>query len=360
MAMKATTETRTPSISIVLVNQNGKKWLEIVLQSIQKVDYPLNKLELIMVDNGSTDGSVEFFNRECKMMRVKVLENKRNLGWSPANNQGARLANGEILAFLSNDMRVDAGWLTEIVKVMTLKPTIGVVQCNSISMADEKTYDSGMNFLDKYGFAYSYMPQEKAYPVFFAEGMAFAIRRDVFEKISGFDEHYFMEYDDMDLCWRVHLAGYEVYFAPSSIVYHARGGTVGSSYFTKRTRNITLYVRNHYATLLKNSKLQSLLDVILLVTSFQMAKALYFLTKRRLELTVATFKGCLMALRDFKMVWRKRQRLRFNIQGSADAQVEQLFHPFQPKLLYLFLNSQAKGKRLVLNMKPPMWRGIVL
>lgn len=345
-----------PLVSIILVNQNGKKWLQTLLKSIQESDYPEDSIELIFVDNGSTDGSADFVRKECRAIKAKVIENKKNLGWSPANDQGARVADGEILVFLSNDMQVDVQWLNEILKVITLKPSIAVVQCNSVSMSDKTIIDSGMNFLDKYGFAYSYVPQGRPKSVFFAEGMAFAIKHDVFDQVGGFDEYYFMEYDDMDLCWRVRLAGYDVFFAPASIVYHARGGTVGSSYFTKRTRNITLYVRNQYVTLLKNFELKNLPAAVTVVTSFQMAKIIYFAVRKKSELTIATIKGALMALKDLKLIWKKRQQSQYSIRKVSDKQISSLFHPFQPKLLYSFLVSQAKGKRLVLKMKPPIWR----
>jgi GT2 family glycosyltransferase len=220
-----------PFVSIIIVNLNGKKWLEKCFKSVLASDYPHDKFEIILVDNGSTDGSVKFVKDLFRNdTRIKVLCNERNLGWSPANNQGMKLAKGEILICLSNDMEVDPRWLKEIVNMMRSDSSIGIVPCNSISMWDRKTFDSGMNFLDKYGFAYSYAPQEKPRQVFFAEGMAFAIRKHVFEEIGGFDDYYFMEYDDMDLSWRARLAGYKVFFCPTSLVYHARGGTVGGTY----------------------------------------------------------------------------------------------------------------------------------
>ena len=164
-----------------------------------------------------------------------------------------KVARGKIIVCLSNDTEVDSQWLKEIVKVMESDSSIGIIQPIFISMWDKKTLDSGMNFLDRYGFAYSYSPQEKTCEVFFALGTAFAIRNHVFKEIGGFDDYYFMEYDDMDLSWRARLAGYKVFFCPASIVYHAGGGTVGRTYFERNIRNIVQYVRNHFVTLIKKT-----------------------------------------------------------------------------------------------------------
>jgi GT2 family glycosyltransferase len=343
-----------PFISIVIVNLNGRKWLETCLKSVIESDYPQNKLEIILVDNGSTDGSVEFVKETWKNSAIKIIQNKENLGWSPANNQGMKIAKGKIIVCLSNDMEVDPCWLKEIVNTMRSDPAIGIVQCNSISIWDRKTLDSGMNFLDKYGFAYSYVPQESPQQVFFAEGMAFAIKNHVFKEIQGFDDYYFMEYDDMDLCWRARLAGYKVFFSPMSIVYHARGGTVGGTYFEKNIKNIMLYVRNHFVTLIKNYELTNLLRVLPIVLTIQFMKVLYFIKTRSPHLVRATFKGLLFVLKDLRLIIEKRKEVQEIVRKIRDNEILKFMHPFRPKLLHLFLASQARGKRLILKRHPPV------
>jgi len=343
-----------PFLSIILVNLNGRRWLETCLKSVLESDYPPDIMEVILVDNGSIDGSVELARSICKDSRLKIVQNKRNLGWSPANNQGMKIANGEIIICLSNDMIVDSLWLKEIINTMKLDPSVGIVQCNSISMWDRKSFDSGMNFLDKYGFAYSYAPQKRPQQVFFAEGMAFAIRRYVFDEIGGFDDYYFMEYDDMDLSWRARLAGYKVFFCPTSIVYHARGGTVGGTYFVKNIRNIVQYVRNHFVTLIKNYSTTSLLQILPIVLAVQCVKVLFFIRRRNPKLIAATLKGMLLVLNDAKLVIQKRNEIQHRIRKVSDREIMHSMHPFIPKLLQLFLASQAEGRRLVLNSHPPV------
>jgi GT2 family glycosyltransferase len=342
-----------PFVSVVLINMNGMRWLDRCLNSVLESDYPSNRMEIILVDNGSTDGSVESARDICGDSRIKIIQNKTNVGWSPANNQGVRIASGEIVVCLSNDMVVDSLWLATIVNTMKLSPYVGIVQCNSISMWDRKSFDSCMNFLDKYGFAYSYAPQTRPRSVFFAEGMAFAIRSHVFNEIGGFDDYYFMEYDDMDLSWRAHLAGYKVFFCPTSIVYHARGGTVGGTYFVKNTKNIVQYVRNHFVTLIKNYSTSSLLQVLPVLFSVQCVKVLFFIRRRNPRLITATLKGMLLALKDAKLVMRKRNEVQYRVRKVPDKEVLLSMHPFRPRLLQLFIASQAEGRKLVLNSYPP-------
>jgi len=337
-----------PQVSVVIVNLNGKKWLEKAVPSVLHSSYP--KIEVIVVDNGSTDGSVEFLRRDYPVVRAVTLD--RNIGWSPANNEGVRAAHGQIIVCLSNDMIVDRQWLKEIVKLMSLNSKIGVVQCNSFSMWDSVSFDSCMNYLDRFGYSYGYVPQSRPQEVFFAEGMAFAFRREVIEKIGLLDDYYFMEYDDMDFSWRARLAGYSVYFLPSAIVYHARGGTVGRTYF-QRVRNVELYTRNHLVTLIKNYEMKNLLKVLPAVLAIELGKILYLMLKRNLTVALAASRGLLRVLRDVRVILVKRREIE-RIRRDRDAVVMKMMHHFNPKLQLLFLVLQAKGERLVLNCKPPV------
>lgn len=342
-----------PFVSIIIVNLNGKKWLEKCFKSVLASDYPHDKFEIILVDNGSTDGSVELV-KDLFMndTRIKVICNERNLGWSSANNQGMKLAKGAILVCLSNDMEVDPRWLKEITLTMRNNSRVGVVQCNSLSMWDRKVSDSAMNYLDKFGYAYGYAPAKEPTEVFFAEGMAFAFKRKVVEEIGMLDDYYFMEYDDMDFSWRARLAGYKIFFVPSAKVYHARGATVGATYF-QRLPNITLYVRNHFVTLIKNYEFSNILKVLPVLTAIEIAKMMYFFVKGEWKTANATFKGLLQVVLDIRIILRKRREIQ-RVRKVPDAEIMKLMHFFNLKLLFSFITSQARGKRFISNLKPPI------
>ena len=345
-----------PKISIIIVNLNGKKWLEICLPSIFRSKYPKDKMEIILVDNGSIDNSVEYFLQQVRKYGLShiVIRNKHNMGWSPANNQGAKVASGDFLIFLSNDIELEPNALREIVNTFLKHKDIGVIQFNSLSMWDKKTTDSAMNFLDIYGFAYGYVPQDKLYTVTFAEGMAFAIRKDIFFQVGMFDDYYFMEYDDMDLSLRVWLTGYKVVFHPRAIVYHARGGTVGRDYFTKKLNNIKNYTRNHIVTLLKIWPWKMLVYVLPMVIIIQLIKTLVisFIFKKS-QLSKAVILGLFEAIRDsYKIIKYKRKKVQ-EIKIISDNDFKQIFHPFKPALQYIFLKKQHAGRRFYINARPP-------
>lgn len=340
-----------PIISVIIVNMNGKKWLSKCIPSVLESEYPRNRIEFVLVDNGSIDGSVEFVEKNYPGFRIIKLP--INIGWSPANNEGIKSSTGDIIVCLSNDMEVHPLWLREIATFMEANKNVGIVQCNSMSMWDHKIYDSSMNYLDRFGYSYGYVPTDSPQEVFFAEGMAFAVRIDVIKKIGAFDDYYFMEYDDMDLSWRVRLAGYRIYFLPSAVVYHARGGTVGKTYF-ERINNVGWYTRNHLVTIIKNYETMNLLKILPTVIAIEIGKIIYLLTlKKNLPLSKAALKGIFQVLKDLKIILKKRKITQLTREVD-DKKIMSLMHPFAPSLIYSFLAEQSKGKRFIQNTIAPI------
>jgi GT2 family glycosyltransferase len=219
-----------PFISIIIVNLNGKDYLEVCLDSIKKLSYPQDRVEIIVVDNGSTDSSVDFIN--LNYPEIKVVKNSINMGFAYSNNQGVKVSKGEYVAFLNNDTRVDEDWLTEL-----LRPIYGskeiVCSGSKVLSMDGKTIDFGgsmINFEGK-GFQIDYgAPVEKAkyndYTFLpFVNGGAMLVNSEAFLGSGGFDEDFFAYYEDVDFGWRLWVLGYKVIFAPKSIVYHVHHGT---------------------------------------------------------------------------------------------------------------------------------------
>jgi len=307
-----------------------------------------SNLEVVFVDNDSSDGSVEFVKELYgDDARVTIVQNRENLGWSEGNNVGIRVAKGEAIVLLSNDMEVDPNWLNEMMNALSSDPAIGVAQFNSLSMHDRETIDSAANFLDPFGYAYSYAVRDTMREAFFAEGMAMAVKREVVEKIGMLDEYYFMEYDDMDFSWRAHLGGYKVVFVPSATVYHARGGFVGATVMTRNPLNIATYTRNHLATLIKNYELRNLAYALPVVWYFDIAKVINYALKRNVR-ALAVLKGMFLAVKDFKILWSKRLQVQHRIRSVSDRTIKKSMTKFNMHAQRLFLNLQSKGKRLFL------------
>jgi GT2 family glycosyltransferase len=175
--------------------------------------------------------------------------------------------------------------------------------------------------------------------------MAFAIRKDVVRMIGVLDEYFFMEYDDMDYSWRARLAGYKVLFSSAAKVYHARGGTVGSTYF-QRINNTKWYTRNHIVTIIKNYELINILKVLPVVLTIESSKILYLLfIKKNQKLAIAALKGLFTVLKDFPTIFKKRMTVQ-KMRKVSDNVIMKSMHPFNPWSLRMFLLLQAKGKRL--------------
>ncbi|MFC2159565.1 glycosyltransferase [Actinomycetota bacterium] len=219
-----------PLITISIVNLNGQKYLKDCLESINNLNYPQEKIEIVVVDNGSSDNSVEFLKANYSV--VKIIKNKKNIGFARANNQAAEIARGEYIAFLNNDTKVDKNWLIELLRPIYMNDEIVASGSKVLSM-DGKSLDfvggminfEGKGFQIDYGVSieddehhiYKYMP--------FVNGGAMMVQKAVFIGSGGFDEDFFAYYEDVDFGWRLWVLGYMVIFAPNSVVYHHHHGT---------------------------------------------------------------------------------------------------------------------------------------
>lgn len=247
--------TELPTVSVVVLNYNGLKHLDTCFTSLVSLDYPKDRLELMLVDNGSRDDSLKFMRE--RFPTVSVEETGANLGFAAGNNYGAERATGQYVAFLNNDTSVEPDWLTEMVKAVVARRDEGVV-CTSSLMLDwtGKKIDfkaGGVNF-HGFGFQPSYGKPYKAGEIaprdlLFACGGSMLIDRAIFLEVGGFDPDYFAFFEDVDLGWRLWLLGYRVTLTPTAITYHRHHGTAGSM---SEHRTYVLYERNALYTIYKN------------------------------------------------------------------------------------------------------------
>lgn len=256
--------TDCPKVSIVIVNLNGKQHLAECFGSIKALDYPEDKVEVVLVDNGSTDGSVELVRE--KFGWVKLLCNTHNEGFAKPSNDGARAATGEYAAFLNNDMRVDKGWLREL--VASLKASGAGCAGSVITNWDGSKLDFAGGGIDLQGFGfqdYYDLPMKDINPILtedkdllFACGGAMIVNREMFLSCGGFDEDYFAYYEDVDLGWRLRVLGCRVVLSVKSRVRHKHNSTSRS--MTKQ-RIQYLFERNKLYTCYKNYSEEKLYKV---------------------------------------------------------------------------------------------------
>lgn len=211
-----------PFCSIIVLNFNGKRYLYDCFESISRIKYPKDKYEVIMVDNGSTDDSVNFVKKNFP--RVSVLRLDRNWGFAEGNNKGVEKTKGEYIIFLNNDTAVHKEWLMKLVKTASKSKDIGICGSKVIDKKLEAEIGEGrLNFL---GIPDIRSRHDSEKECFFVSGVSMLIKKSVLSKFQHcFDPEYFAYFEDIDLCWRTRILGYKVIYVPKSIVSHEGGGT---------------------------------------------------------------------------------------------------------------------------------------
>lgn len=251
-----------PHVSVVTLNWNGLEHLAPCYASLHELDYPPDKLELILVDNGSTDGSIKFMR--SRFPRVRLIENGTNLGFARANNIGAREAKGKYVAFLNNDTRVDAAWLSELVAAIEADQDIVCAASKMLTWeGDRVDFGGGSVNFHGWGFHPTRGEPASAYTetreLLFACGGSMLIDRQVFLDVGGFDEDFFIYYEDVDLGWRLWVLGHQVVFAPKAITYHRLHGDTSSMQNEKR---VAITERNTLLAAIKNYEEENLARVL--------------------------------------------------------------------------------------------------
>ena len=267
-----------PYASIIIVNHNGKHFLEECAASLADMDYPRDRFEVILVDNASTDDSVEYIRRYFPWIRLLQLD--KNYGFCMPNNQGVKIAKGEYVVFLNNDTVVEREWLSELVKGALREQNI--VSCASKMLYDDRreviNTAGGKITIIGGGFYKGYGDRDGAkYSEFeytgFGCGAGMLVRKDFFESIGGFDEDYYASCEEHDLGWKSWLYGYKVLYVPTAVMYHRESGTFGSksSYYPTKIYFLT---RNRLYNLTKNLEWKNLLRGLFLSAVFNLYRAI--------------------------------------------------------------------------------------
>jgi len=209
-----------PLVSVVIVNHDGKKLLKGCLDSVYRNSY--SNFEVILVDNGSRDGSVELVEKDYPEARVLRLE--KNLGFAYPNNLGASKSGGEYVLFLNNDTVVTPDFIAEL--VLAAKGSERTGSCQSLLLDADHNVDSSGDFIDRLGIAFS-SKERVSGPrrILSAKAASMLIRKTVFFELDGFDEKFVSSFEDVDLGWRLCMLGYENLVVPSSVVFHLGGQT---------------------------------------------------------------------------------------------------------------------------------------
>jgi GT2 family glycosyltransferase len=302
-----------PDVSVVVVNYNGRRWLEGCLAAVS-AQTDAGGIEVILVDNASSDGSVDLVRR--RFAGVRIHEAGRNLGFAGGNNAGARLARGAFLAFLNNDTVVQPGWLAALRRSLESEPSVGLSTSRIVYLDDQSIIDSAGDGYLRAGGAFKRFHGQpaaragEAADVFGACGAAFMIRRGLFEELGGFDEDFFMVYEDVDLSFRARARGHRCVYVPDAVVWHAGSGSLG-----RLSPSAVFYgQRNLEWTYVKNMPWQLLVRSLPSHLLYGVAAALRFLAA---GLFGPYVKGKLAAIAGMPAVLRKRAQAQRRRRANA-------------------------------------------
>ncbi len=297
-------------ISVVITNYNGRRYLPDCLSSL--ADQTYRDFETILVDNGSTDGSVEFV--EENYPGVRIVRNRENQGFAGGTNAGIRAARGEYVLTLNNDTRAEPGFIEHLWNAMDIDPAVGM--CAAKMLFPDGSINSTGICISRSGAAWDrgmYEPDRGQYDrpdeVFGPCAGAALYRREMLDEVGLFDEDFFCYMEDVDLAFRARLAGWACRYVPEARIYHYHGGTAGvgtefAVYYGNR--NVVWYV-------VKNFPSRLLITSIPWILGRNLAVIPYYAVKCQGR-TIARSK--IDAVRGIPRMIRKRSTIRQNVPDS--------------------------------------------
>ncbi|MGB7393897.1 MAG: glycosyltransferase family 2 protein [Pricia sp.] len=305
-------------IAIVILNWNGEVLLERYLPSVVRHS---QGADIYVVDNASTDGSVEFLQKEYP--EIGIVINEDNGGFAKGYNQGLREINADIYCLLNSDVEVSEGWLVPISELFLQRQEISIVQPKILDLMRKEYFEyagAAGGFLDQLGYPFCrgriFQALEKdtgqyddTREIFWATGACMFIRSNVFWELQGFDEDYFAHQEEVDLCWRAKNDGHRVFYVGSSKVYHLGGSTL-SNMNPKKTY---LNFRNSLFSITKNLPRRKALAIIWFRLVLDGVAALRFILQFKFNHCVAIIRAHLSFYRQFHKMYYKREKANFTM-----------------------------------------------
>ncbi len=319
-------ETQKIKTAVVVLNWNGKAWLEKFLPTLVKHS---QGAAVFVADNASTDNSVAFV--KDNFPTVKTIVNASNGGYAKGYNDALKQIDAEYFVLINSDIEVTDGWLTPIITLMDADKQIAACQPKMLDYNNKTKFEyagASGGFIDNLGYPFCRgrifndleEDQEQyndAVEVFWATGACLFVRAEYFNAIGGLDEDFFAHQEEIDLCWRLKNKGYKIMAEPKSVVYHVGGGTLNAGSPFKTHLNF----RNNLFMLFKNFPASSLFIVIPARLVLDGVAALTFLNKEKgLQHVIAIAKAHFSFYFDVPKLMVKRQKIKQknNLVGKVD------------------------------------------
>jgi GT2 family glycosyltransferase len=332
-------------LSVVVLNYNGKDVLENCLSSVLNSNH--EHLEIIVVDNGSSDGSLEiaeqFANRD---ERIRVIKNNRNLGFVQGYNIGAMACHGKYVALLNNDTEVSHDWLKEPINLMNADPKIGLCEGKILTSVGRVSYPGFFNPLG--GTRKDSEPDngqyDKVHEIFSPIGVAPIIRKSLMEDVGLYDPAIWWIGDIEDLSWRVHLHGYKVVYSPGCVIHHL--ARLGRKWYPRRMRMEVAFhaTKNTSLMLLKNTSLWTLLRYFPTMIALRAAELIYLSSTGNGDLFQTKVKAHLWILRNVGHISKYRSKVQDQMRRANDKEVLRLM--CRPHLWETFRSYKAVVRSL--------------
>jgi GT2 family glycosyltransferase len=281
-----------PKVAIVILNWNGRKYLQQFLPSVLASTY--ENMDCIVADNDSTDDSVSFL--EQQFPQVRIIRLPENFGFAKGYNEALKQVQADYYVLLNSDVEVETNWIEPVIDLMQKNPKVAVCQPKILMYHDKSTFEyagAAGGWLDCLGYPFArgrifdYCEEDEGQydtneQIFWASGAAMFVSADIYHASGGLDEFFFAHQEEIDFCWRIQLAGYQVMACSGSKVYHVGGGTLPKG----NERKVYLNFRNNMIMLSKNLPFSQavwkipfrvLLDAVSACKSLFAGEATYFI-----------------------------------------------------------------------------------
>ena len=295
--------------AIVILNWNGLHFMKRFLPVLE-ANTPSENYFLVVADNGSTDGSVEWLKAEHP--KVQVIEFDKNYGFSEGYNRAFRQIDADYYILLNSDVEVTPGWAETLINFMEDNPDAGICQPKILSEARRDSFEyagAAGGYIDSLGYPFcrgrilsniekdrgQYDEEEE---VFWASGACMVVRASLYHHLGGLDELFFAHMEEIDFCWRAKLLGFQVWAVPQAAVYHVGGGTLPNN----APRKLYYNYRNNLLMLYKNLPGNMRWRRIALRMTLDFCSAMVYLVTFRWE----AFKTVFKAHRDYRKL-RKQE-----------------------------------------------------
>ena len=330
-------------LAIVILNWNGAKMLRQYLPSV--LEYSRDEAIVYVADNASTDESITLLKEQFPEVKLILLE--KNWGFAEGYNKALQQVDAEYYLLLNSDIEVTEGWLTPMLAFMDAHAEVAACQPKLLSIYQRDSFEyAGAcgGYLDRYGYPFcrgrifdvvekDQGQYDEPAKIHWATGAALLVRARIYKEVGGLDGRFFAHQEEIEMCWRMRIRGYQLYCLPESKVYHVGGGTLPKSNPMKTYLNF----RNNLTMLYKCLPEKDLKPVMRLRWFLDYLAAFQTLILNR---NVGDFKAIFRARRDFKR-WRKDfEKDRMQIQQSRVADNDTEFAPF-----LLLWRYYAKGRK---------------